>query len=247
MTSLVTSAYRVAKSSNTTQHDRLMKFHHSPSTRGPKKRNRLMIIILVWVILAFLAGNASGQGQQATAEIKNTSGQVVGRASFTEQSDGVAITLQISNLPPGRHGTHIHAVAKCDPPNFTSAGPHFNPAGKHHGLLNPQGPHAGDLPNLEVAADSTGRLEYTDPLVTLATGPGNSLFPSNGTSLVIHANPDDETSDPSGKSGSRIACGVILEIPPTFFEQYGLLIAAAVGIAVVVFFAGRRIRKTKSS
>ena len=213
-------------------------------------KNCLNLIILVGLILAFLVGNASAKTQQATAEMKNAGGQVVGKATFSQQSEVVLINVQVTNLPPGKHGMHIHAVARCDPPNFTSAGPHFNPFAKHHGFLNPlPNPHAGDLPSLEVAADGTGMLEYNDPLVTLAAGPVNSLFHPNGTSVVIHANPDDQMSDPAGKSGTRIACGMILAVAaPTFVEQYGLVIAAAVGIVVVVaILVATRRRKAQAT
>ncbi|HBN10085.1 MAG TPA: superoxide dismutase [Cyanobacteria bacterium UBA8530] len=134
--------------------------------------------------------------------------QKVGEAQFTEEARGVRISLEVSHLAPGLHGIHIHDVGRCDPPDFTTAGAHFNPDGRRHGLLNPQGPHAGDLPNLNVGPDGKAKAEFLAPLVTLGPGP-NSLFKPQGTSLVIHSGPDDERSDPAGNSGSRIACGVI--------------------------------------
>jgi len=132
----------------------------------------------------------------------------VGKASFWEDPDGVHILAQVQGLPPGEHGIHLHAVGKCDPPDFATAGGHFNPAGKQHGLRNPAGSHAGDLPNLEVAADGRGGLNHVNRQVTLAPGPRSLLGP-DGTALVIHANPDDAVTDPSGNSGGRIACGII--------------------------------------
>ncbi|MBI3029313.1 MAG: superoxide dismutase family protein [Candidatus Rokubacteria bacterium] len=145
---------------------------------------------------------------QATAALKNASGAGVGTASFWEDASGVRIVAQARGISPGRHGIHIHAVGKCDPPDFTTAGGHYNPAGKKHGLKIPAGPHAGDLPNLDVGTDRTGRLEYVTRLVTLGPGP-TSLFDADGSALVIHANPDDEMTDPTGNSGGRIACGVL--------------------------------------
>ncbi len=150
---------------------------------------------------------------QATAELKNAKGETVGTASLWEDAGSVRLTAQVRDISPGRHGIHIHAVGKCDPPEFTTAGGHYNPEGKKHGLKSPTGPHAGDLPNLEVGTDRTGRLEYVTKLVTLGPGP-TSLFDADGSALVIHANPDDETTDPTGNSGGRIACGVIVRASP---------------------------------
>jgi Cu-Zn family superoxide dismutase len=106
------------------------------------------------------------------------------------------------------HGIHIHNVGKCEGPEFTSAGPHFNPSSKKHGTDNPEGPHGGDLLNLEVKADGVGKASLLDLNATLGEGP-NSIFHEGGTSLVIHASPDDYKTDPSGNSRARIACGVI--------------------------------------
>ncbi len=145
---------------------------------------------------------------QATAELKNASGEGVGTASFWEDASGVRIVTQVRGISPGRHGIHIHAVGKCDPPDFTTAGGHYNPGGKKHGLKSLVGSHAGDLPNLDVGTDRTGRLEYVTKLVTLGPGP-TSLFDADGSALLIHANPDDEMTDPTGNSGGRIACGVL--------------------------------------
>ena len=164
---------------------------------------------LVFVLLAGLATSVSAQAQSASAVLRNAAGETVGTATFTQATGGVRVSVQVRNLPPGAHGFHIHAAGHCDPPDFASAGAHFNPEGRQHGLRNPAGPHAGDLPNLQVAATGTGQVTTLDSMVTLGGG-SNSLFVPQGTSLVIHANPDDEVTDPSGNSGARIACGVIL-------------------------------------
>jgi Cu-Zn family superoxide dismutase len=162
------------------------------------------------VVLAMLGLGlpAIADAQSARAQLKDAQAKVVGTATLSEVPGGVRITLRVNGLKPGEHGFHIHEVGKCEPPDFTSAGAHFNPYGKHHGLANPDGPHAGDFPNLKVGANGTGSLATSDSLVTLKEGL-NSLFRAGGTSLIIHVDPDDEKTDPAGNSGARVACGVI--------------------------------------
>src|SRR6516225_6063286 len=145
-----------------------------------------------------------------TVELKDAKGNSVGTATISEAEggSGVTIGLNLRGLPPGEHALHIHSVAKCEAPGFTSAGPHFNPEHKQHGLENPQGPHAGDMPNFTVKADGTAKVTIDDPRVTLGSG-DNSVFASGGTALVIHAKADDLKTDPAGNAGERIACGTI--------------------------------------
>jgi len=139
----------------------------------------------------------------------NASGQTIGSVRAWQTSGGVAFRISASGLPHGLHGIHVHSVGRCDPPDFTSAGSHWNPAGKKHGMNNPAGPHAGDLPNVEVAANGVLGTTVTLPGASLtATGPG-ALLDADGAALVIHASADDYVTDPSGNSGTRIACAVI--------------------------------------
>ncbi len=134
----------------------------------------------------------------------NAPGQTIGSVRAWQTAGGVSFRVNATGLPHGLHGIHVHAVGRCDPPDFASAGPHWNPAAKKHGLNNPAGPHAGDLPNVEVAAN--GALGAT---VTLAGATMAGLLDADGSALVIHAQADDYVTDPSGNSGARIACAVI--------------------------------------
>jgi Cu-Zn family superoxide dismutase len=162
--------------------------------------------VLVLGASTVVEGHAVPPGAQA--ELTDAQGKVLGKATFTQLPDGVLIALKASNLPPGVHGFHIHDRAECHAPGFTSAGGHFNPDGKAHGFKNPNGPHAGDLPNLTVPDNGTVDISTLATGVTLRDGP-NSLFKPGGTSLMIHAGPDDYVTDPAGDSGARIACGAI--------------------------------------
>lgn len=144
----------------------------------------------------------------AVARLYNASGELVGLATFVESHDGVRVTVNLSGMPPGTHALHIHAAGSCEKPDFKSAKGHFNPYDRKHGLKSPDGPHAGDLLNIVIAADGTGAAVVTAPLATLGDG-ANSLFRQGGTAIMIHEGPDDYVTDPAGAAGPRIACGVI--------------------------------------
>lgn len=152
--------------------------------------------------------------KMAMAELTNGEGQTVGTAELEQTDAGVLIRLEASELEPGTHGFHIHETGKCEAPNFESAGGHFNPEDASHGVDHEKGPHAGDLPNLEVGEDGAAQTEVTADQVTLKQGEQNSLLSEAGTALVIHAKVDDNTSQPAGDAGDRIACGVISEALP---------------------------------
>jgi len=166
-------------------------------------------LLLYFGVFCLLASSTSAQAaKKAKTELLNAKGAPVGTATFSEKSNGVQLDLKVSNLPPGLHGFHIHAVGKCEAPDFASAGPHLNPEGKQHGWDNPLGHHLGDLQNLNVGPDGKANVRVLVPGVTLGEG-ANSLFHEGGTALVIHAKPDDGKTDPAGNAGARIACGVI--------------------------------------
>jgi superoxide dismutase, Cu-Zn family len=141
--------------------------------------------------------------ETAVAMLKMADGKAAGRATAAATGSGIDVTVQVEGLPAGPHGAHVHTVGKCEGPKFESAGAHWNPGDKKHGLENPAGPHAGDMPNLTVAADGTGSLTFTLPGGTFA-----ELFDADGSAMMIHQGPDDMKTDPSGESGGRIACGV---------------------------------------
>ena len=146
--------------------------------------------------------------QTAKAVLQNASGKEVGTAELTQTPVGVLISLSLKDLPAGEHAFHVHGVGKCEPP-FTSAGGHFNPGSKKHGLMAGEGPHAGDMPNLHIPASGTLVVEVLNGAVTLEKGKPNSLFGPEGTALIIHASKDDYKTDPTGEAGGRIACGIV--------------------------------------
>jgi Cu-Zn family superoxide dismutase len=179
---------------------------------NPLGRSRHLVGALAGVAaLGLTAGIvAAGGASHATATILGASGTTIGSAMFTEDANGrLHVNVHVDGLTPGLHGIHLHAIGQCVGPAFTSAGGHHNPLAAQHGLDNPLGAHAGDLPNLTVNGTGRGHLNAMSDLATLSIGLV-SLLDTDGSAVVIHAAEDDQLTNPTGNSGARVACGVIV-------------------------------------
>jgi Cu-Zn family superoxide dismutase len=167
---------------------------------------RIKTVFGVVVASAWLATGVAA-AQNARAELRTPDGRTVGEARLEQEGNDVRLVATFNGLSPGTRAFHIHEVGTCEPP-FESAGGHFNPTGKHHGKDNAQGPHAGDLPNIQVSANGPVKVESIVRGVSLDGGK-NGLLDADGSALVVHEGADDDRSDPAGNAGPRIACGVV--------------------------------------
>lgn len=147
--------------------------------------------------------------QRASAVLTDASGRVVARADLRQASHALAVHVEAAGLAAGTYGMHLHAVGRCEPPTFASAGSHWNPTAHQHGRDNPAGMHLGDLPNLVVGADGRGVIDFQVPSATLSGAGPAALLDADGAAIVVHAQADDYRTDPSGNSGTRIACGIV--------------------------------------
>jgi Cu-Zn family superoxide dismutase len=167
-----------------------------------------VIVRTLFAAAALAAISSAASAQSAKATFKNDEGADIGGVELIQVSDGVLLKIALKGLPPGDHAFHVHAVGKCEPP-FTSAGGHFNPGNKMHGMMSAEGHHAGDMPDLLVPASGELNVQLVNSAITLEKAKPNSVFKPDGTALIIHANPDDYKTDPTGNAGGRIACAVI--------------------------------------
>jgi len=174
-------------------------------------RQTALLLLALAPIACRTAARTPSDGT-GSAIVRSSAGTSLGTLRLDRAGAGVRVMGTLSGLPPGTHGIHFHDVGRCDPPDFASAGAHLNPTGALHGLENPLGPHAGDLPNLTVNAAGEAVVDLTTARVTLDAEAQRGLFTGDGTAIVVHANADDQRTDPSGNSGDRIACGVVQRV-----------------------------------
>jgi Cu-Zn family superoxide dismutase len=164
------------------------------------------------ILTAMIFAGSLAAAAPLVIHMKDAAGKDVGTATLSKASKaagmGVLVKLDLTGLPPGEHAVHIHAVGKCEAPDFKSAGGHYNPESKKHGLKSPQGAHVGDMRNFVVSSDGTAQASVTAASASLGAG-HHTLFTEAGTAIVIHAKADDGMTDPTGNAGDRIACGVI--------------------------------------
>ncbi len=174
------------------------------------------LIVLGLVVVTACAPKAESLGKVSGAppslmlstRLLTADGNSLGEVELLQMADGVQLIARVAGLPAGEYAMHLHAIGRCTPPDFASAGPHFNPQGRQHGRDNPMGAHAGDLPNVKIGENGKGDLNLMLPGLRLNEGPA-PLLDSDGAAVVLHASADDYRSDPAGNAGARIACGEV--------------------------------------
>jgi Cu-Zn family superoxide dismutase len=187
-----------------------MRRNRRPRREEMMTRLHRVCIAALPALLALSASAAMHKNKGLEVDFKTSDGQDAGSALLTPAGNGVKVKLDLKGLPEGEHAIHVHTSAKCDGPDFKTAGGHLNPDSKEHGTKNPKGPHAGDMPmNLQVMADGTDHVSFVTQSISLKKDAKNSVFANGGTAFIIHEKADDMMTDPTGNAGGRIACGVI--------------------------------------
>jgi Cu-Zn family superoxide dismutase len=187
-----------------------MRRNRRPGREEIMTRLHRVCIAALPALLALSASAAMHKNKGLEVDFKTSDGQDAGSALLTPAGNGVKVKLDLKGLPEGEHAIHVHASAKCDGPDFKTAGAHLNPDNKEHGTKNPKGPHAGDMPmNLQVMADGTDHVSFVTQSISLKKDAKNSVFANGGTAFIIHEKADDMMTDPTGNAGGRIACGMI--------------------------------------
>lgn len=170
---------------------------------------RSFIAFLCSAAVGLSVSSASAQEPAtAAAQLQGPNGEEHGSVSLSQTPHGVLLVASLRGLPEGIHGFHIHETGKCEPP-FESAGGHFNPADSGHGMLNPDGLHAGDMPNIHVPSSGELQIEVLNPRISLDPDGEGNLMDEDGSAILVHSGADDYATDPAGNAGDRIACGVV--------------------------------------
>lgn len=176
-----------------------------------------MIKTLGWLSCVAALGAALGGcvvlpikvAEVVETDLLDAQGASKARATLKQQNGSVRVTVSAASMAPGVYAAHVHTTGRCDAPDFTTAGGHWNPTAKQHGRDNPAGAHLGDLPNLQIGANGRGSVSFVIEKAGLNDGP-NPMLDADGAAVMIHAAADDYRTDPSGSSGARIACGIVL-------------------------------------
>ena len=177
------------------------------------KRSRTVLLAAAASLALSAAAALAGEPGTAQAKLADASGKEVGVVDFRDTPNGVIVHAVFDGIAPGNHAFHVHAVGKCEPPTFDSAGGHFNPENHQHGFAVKGGWHSGDLPNITVPADGKLTIDVLAPELSVSDDDDEKMLDADGAAVVVHEGVDDYTTQPTGNAGKRIACGVVQAVP----------------------------------